>query len=364
MLATKAAMMGRTRGVLLVILLSAGTFAGGGLAQTGVGIGAANPEADRLSDAPLNHMRVLGSHNSYRPLFTDATLAEQRRVLGKDSAGVEYGHPPIARQLDLGLRQLEFDPRADPDGGLYAAPYVARPESYAAMRRPGPKVLHEPFVDRRSSCLTLADCLGQVARWSRAHPAHHPIILTINPGEGHTDNPIMPDLPVFDDATLDGMDRLARTVFGAGKLVTPDAVRGRWTTLRDAVTHGGWPSVRAARGKVLLVLDAGPAIMERYRGGHPGLRGRAMFGFYPDTLPEAAFLNLQDPRADAAAIRHAVAAGFIVRTRADADTLEARNHDYGRLQAALDSGAQIISTDYYAGADDPLHLGFTVRLTR
>lgn len=325
---------------------------------------AANPEADRMADTPLNRMRVLGSHNSYRPAFTPETLAEQRAVLRVDSAGVEYGHPTIARQLDLGLRQLEFDPLADPHGGLYAAPYVGDTARYAVMLRPGPKVLHVPFVDRRTLCLTLSECLMQVAVWSRAHPRHHPIVIMINPSEGHTDNPIMPDLPDFDDATLATVDAAAVAAFGRRGLLTPDQVRGDHVSLREAVTHSGWPRMRALRGKVLLVLDAGDAVLERYRREHPALRGRVMFGFYPEASPEAAFLNLQDPVRDAALIKRAVAAGYIVRTRADAETREARKHDYSRLAAAVWSGAQIISTDYYAGAEDPLKLGFVVRLSR
>ena len=45
-------------------------------------------------------------------------------------------------------------------------------------------------------------------------------------------------------------------------------------------------------------------------------------------------------------IKAAVAAGYIVRTRADIDTVEARNNDTARREAALASGAQVISTDY------------------
>jgi hypothetical protein len=37
----------------------------------------------------------------------------------------------------------------------------------------------------------------------------------------------------------------------------------------------------------------------------------------------------------------------MVRTRADADTKEARNNDYNRFEKAKASGAQIITTDYY-----------------
>ncbi len=39
--------------------------------------------------------------------------------------------------------------------------------------------------------------------------------------------------------------------------------------------------------------------------------------------------------------------GYMVRTRADADTKEARKNDYSRFEAAIESGAQVITTDYY-----------------
>jgi hypothetical protein len=45
-------------------------------------------------------------------------------------------------------------------------------------------------------------------------------------------------------------------------------------------------------------------------------------------------------------IQRLVKAGFLVRTRADADTVEARTNDTRRRAKALASGAQFISTDY------------------
>ncbi|MBP9754434.1 MAG: hypothetical protein KBD40_05495, partial [Phenylobacterium sp.] len=47
-----------------------------------------------------------------------------------------------------------------------------------------------------------------------------------------------------------------------------------------------------------------------------------------------------------ARIEAALARGLIVRTRADADTLEARANDRARQTAAFASGAQYVSTDY------------------
>jgi hypothetical protein len=63
--------------------------------------------------------------------------------------------------------------------------------------------------------------------------------------------------------------------------------------------------------------------------------------------PEAAFVILNDPVQQQDSIRKLVRSGYLVRTRADEGTLEARKGDFRRLEAALASGAQFISTDYY-----------------
>jgi len=53
-----------------------------------------------------------------------------------------------------------------------------------------------------------------------------------------------------------------------------------------------------------------------------------------------------DPVEGFARIQELVKAGFLVRTRADSDTAEARANDTRSRDQALASGAQFISTDY------------------
>jgi len=315
----------------------------------------------KAHDVGLNTLRWLGSHNSYRPDLDPAALARQRQIMGEHSAGVEYAHPPISDQLDLGIRQLEFDPYADTTGGRFAGPYAQNAAQMAIMSRPGAKVLHVPLVDARTLCLTLADCFGQVARWSDAHPGHQLLILFVNTKEEGFKTPLIPDPELFTEASLAAIDADAVAAFGRQRLLTPDDVRGGAATLRDAVRTRGWPTARAAAGKVLLVLDSNPRVADLYRTAHPALKGRVMFGLYGEAEPEAAVFNVQDPVADQARITALVAQGFLVRTRADADTREARAGNLGRLAAAERSGAQVISTDYYPGALDPLKLQFVVR---
>ena len=57
-------------------------------------------------------------------------------------------------------------------------------------------------------------------------------------------------------------------------------------------------------------------------------------------------MKVNDAVRDFDRIQHLVRSGFLVRTRADADTVEARSGDAARRDAALASGAQYVSTDY------------------
>ncbi|MFT8475606.1 MAG: Ca2+-dependent phosphoinositide-specific phospholipase C, partial [Acetobacter orientalis] len=58
-------------------------------------------------------------------------------------------------------------------------------------------------------------------------------------------------------------------------------------------------------------------------------------------------------------IQDLVKQGYLVRTRSDANTVEARQNDTARRDVAFQSGAQIISTDYPSFEPAPWH-NFTV----
>jgi hypothetical protein len=62
--------------------------------------------------------------------------------------------------------------------------------------------------------------------------------------------------------------------------------------------------------------------------------------------PDAAFIKLNNPVGDAQKIHDAVAAGYVVRTRADSDTHEARDNNTVPRDAAISGGAQWVSTDF------------------
>jgi len=314
----------------------------------------------------MNDLSAVGTHNSYKLPIPEAEL---RALIAANpgAIGLDYSHRPLVEQLDAGARQIEIDVLNDPQGGRYAHPrtalgggVVADPVFAEAMARPGFKTLHMPDVDFRSSCLTFVACLREISDWSRAHPDHAPILIMLNAKTGSASMPGGVAPLDFNNAAWDALDAEIRSVFDAAHLLTPDQVQGAHATLREGVLAGGWPALGQARGKVFFALDEGPEKVASYRGARRSLEGRVLFVNTDEASPAAAYLTLNDPVADHDRIRAAVRAGFIVRTRADADTVEARAATVARRSAALSSGAQYVSTDYLWA--DPRFPTYEVRL--
>ena len=316
----------------------------------------AQSPADRF---PMNQTQVIGSHNSYKLPIEPALLELLRKDNPNRYASLEYSHAPLAEQLDMGLRKLELDVVYDPKGGLHANPLGLRMVREASrangpaydpdgkMGKPGFKILHVPDIDFRTHVYTFREALGQLRAWSDAHPRHLPIVITMNAKDSGADVPgaIQP-LP-FDAAAYDAWDAEIREVLPPEKLMTPDDVRGEFPSLEAAVLAHAWPALGNARGRFLFVLDESGPKLETYAAGHPSLEGRVMFVNAHEGRPEAAFRIVNDPITSFHYIQKLVRAGYLVRTRADAETREARQNDYTRMQAAFDSGAQFVSTDYY-----------------
>ena len=145
---------------------------------------------------------------------------------------------------------------------------------------------------------------------------------------------------------FDALDAEIRSVFPADELITPDDVRGSYPTLDAAVHARNWPTLTKARGKIVFLMDQRP--MESvYTEGHPDLEGRVLFTNAVPGHPDAAFTEAND--GTPAAINALVRQGYLVRTRTDEDTVQARADDTTRRDAVMSSGAQILSTDYPRG---------------
>jgi hypothetical protein len=184
--------------------------------------------------------------------------------------------------------------------------------------------------------------------WSMANPGHLPVMVMIEATADAIADPL--DLgfavPVpFDAAALDSIDAEILSVFDDQALITPDWVRGNRASLEQAILEDGWPRLADARGRVMFALDNGGDLRDAYIEGHPALAGRILFTDSAPGTPEAAFIKQNSPE-DVEGIQELVRLGYMVRTRADADTEQARSGDTTRREMALMSGAQFISTDY------------------
>ena len=320
----------------------------------------------------LNQIQVIGTHNSYH-----AGIAPHEAQIWKSKnpeafKGLEYRHRSLGEQFDAGVRQIELDVYADAKGGLFANPNGPRIVAAAhlpadaafdpegVMQKPGFKVLHMQDLDYRSTCMTFVGCLQQVRTWSQAHPRHIPIFILV---ETKTDRPL-PDIQktvpeLFTSAAFDALDAEIRSVFAPAELIVPDNVRGQFETLNQAVRAGNWPTLEAARGKIIFLMDqrpAGPAYLE----GHPSLRGRILFTNAAPGSPDAAFIERND--GPSSEIESLVKQGYLVRARTDADTREARTNSTARRDAMIQSGAQMLSTDYPSNEPAEWEGHYSVRL--
>jgi hypothetical protein len=302
----------------------------------------------------INQIQALGTHNSYHR----RAPKEFRDALEKVIPGItkfwDYEQPTLDEQFDEGVRQIELDVHLDPDGRYatrHALPIAGLPaDAPAEMKQPGLKVFHIQEVDYDTNCLTFIACLRTVKQWSDAHPGHVPIMILVEAKADKVPDPFNMNFtqPVdFDTAGLESIDAEIRTVFGEDQMVTPDDVRGRHTTLEQAVLAGGWPTLGASRGEVMFILDNSD-YTELYTAGHPSLEGRAMFTNAEPGQPDAAFVQMNDSstKDKQDEIEALVKKGYVVRTRADADAEEARNNDTSTATAAIASGAQWVSTDF------------------
>lgn len=303
-------------------------------------------------DLKLNELQSVGSHNSYKIAIPASELAIIAAQSQEAAEGLDYGHAPLKEQLDLGMRQLEIDIYYDPDGGRFADPLLPRisgePFDASQLHQPGFKVLHTSDIDVRSHCITLVACLEETEAWSDANPGHAPILILFNTKSSTLPIPGATEVLPFTEAAFDALDAELRQVLAPGDFIEPDDVRGTSKTLREAVIRSGWPSLADSRGQLLVALDSGAETVTTYLRGKESLEGLPMFvNSLSLDASHAAYFTINEPQEKAAEIEAAVSAGMIVRTRADADTNEARTADISRRDTAFASGAQYVSTDYY-----------------
>ncbi|WP_235954667.1 Ca2+-dependent phosphoinositide-specific phospholipase C [Cyclobacterium salsum] len=303
----------------------------------------------------INHLQLIGSHNSYK-LPIPPKIMEAIESSDPDLAtSLDYSHPSVWEQLSMGLRLLELDVFRDPEGGRFSEPLgqaymeeaVMDSARKAAFEQPGFKVFHVQDIDFRSHYPLLEDYLTELKTWSSLHPDHLPVFITVNAKDAnYPERQMTAALPFGNNAFLE-LDELIRQVLGEEKLIIPKEIIGTHADLKTAIAESGWPDIQDLRGKFIWILDEKGEKLDAYLSRREGSREPLFFVNVPETHPMAGIHILNDPIGQQEAIKALVEKGYLVRTRADAETREARANDRKRMEAAFESGAQLISTDYY-----------------
>lgn len=317
----------------------------------------------------ISDLQFIGTHNSYH-IRPDQAVFDLMRATGyQESArwtgpaleqALSFTHPPLSEQLELGLRVFELDVFDDPEGGRYASPgflkAVDAPVSAGLepvdprgdLLRPGFKVFHSVDTDVRSQCLLLTGCLQDIRDWSDAHPGHMPIFIQLETKEGAKPaladayTPVVP--PEFDAQTWQRLQAEILSVFAREQIFTPDDLKGDHASVNAAVREDGWPPADALAGRIVFLLLDSRTQQEEYVSLIEGGMEPLLFPSLDENDPHTAWLIRPTPKRET--IRPLVEAGFLVYTRADAHSAEARRGDSRRAEEALASGAQFISTDY------------------
>jgi hypothetical protein len=94
---------------------------------------------------------------------------------------------------------------------------------------------------------------------------------------------------------------------------------------------------------VIFLLDQ-ERVTKLYTEGHPSLERRVLFTNSTPGTPDAAFVKMNNPLAPE--ITDLVRKGYLVRTMTDGGVKAVRENDTTRRDAAIKSGAQLLSTDY------------------
>jgi hypothetical protein len=341
-----------------------------------------------LPDVKINEIQVLGTHNSYAqkvdpkllqmvdpifekiiPEFMKKMTPEQAALFHEEhpheikmTEALSYSHPDLKTQLESGLRSLEIDVNPDPAGGNFLDPAGYRvlkqkgvsesqlePFDTTDLDKPGFKVLHIADIDFRSNCPTFKICLGKLKSWSLEHPGHVPVFIML---EAKTDTiPVLPNPTKITPLTselFDVLDQEIVSVLGRERLITPDDLLGGYATLRQASAAKNWPKLSDSRGKFifLMITANGPESTKMYLKDHPSLKGRVAFLRAMPGEDHAAFLLLDNASVRKSDIQKYVSEGYLVRTRTDIETFEAKVNDPTMAEAAFASGAQVVSTDF------------------
>lgn len=309
---------------------------------------------------PLNQIRILASHNSYKKKPHPKVLRFLKKF--KDKLGeqnnpdyIDYEHLPFSEQFnDYGIRGIELDVNYDPEGGHYKRrrvnlflPGQRQRLKGGELKIPGFKILHISDVDFETNYLSLKSALKELRSWSELHPGHLPIYINIEAKGTHPADEskalkrlgFQTCIP-FDSVAYVSLESEIRSVLKPHQIYTPEYFKDTCLSLRSRINNAGWPILQEVRGKFIFILEG--SNQQVYKSFIDPI----MFYYGNINDENSVFLLRNDAIRSRTEIQNLVS-DFIIRTRSDSGTRESRENNYLTWESALKSNAQIISTDYY-----------------
>lgn len=273
----------------------------------------------------LNDIQMLASHNSYKKKAVP--LGRLFVGLGDSFAearALNYEYLSLTKQLELGIRSMEFDLR---------------------LRKDQFMLTHVPLVDNSSVAPLFDQALQEIKLYSDHNPNHLPIIILL---EIKDDWMILDHaLQKIDSNHLIKLNNLLRLRLD-DHLFEPHMMMESGISLKETVQTTGWPSLSELLGKIIFVLHPG-SFTNMYYELDPTLETLPMFiGAYKDQITEdyASFVVHNTP--DVSSISNLVSQNFMVRTRIDSSLI----FNESDFEQAKLSGAQILTSDFTVGRKD------------
>ncbi|MBQ3499041.1 MAG: hypothetical protein IJA87_07945 [Clostridia bacterium] len=277
----------------------------------------------------FNELAFIATHNSYQKQSVpsvhklNSQLSELTFGLSAANKG-EFENQTLTQQFNCGIRSVEIDIETfDRDGEI----------SFTCM--------HSPTLDMSTTCYDFELALKEIVMWSDNNPDHLPITVIIEPKRVFLP---LEDMKFFNMEYVLELDSLLREKLG-DKLFTPSDMLRDYASFGEMRASDDWCAVKNMLGKVVVLLhDTG--VTEKYIGLDPSIRSQAMFPMLrPADIDRdcASFLIINNPeKIEDCKVDVLNTANFIIRTRPD----EFNKISKERLETAIYSGAQIISTDY------------------
>lgn len=289
--------------------------------------------ADGVSLADL---RFLATHNSYKQGTTKQTDIFYNYalpvMLGKK---YDYVFDTLTEQFNHGIRSIEIDlGKVESDDGFSV------------------NVYHNALTETGSSMIDFELGLHEMKMWSDYNPGHLPVTVLVELKGGSFGK-----YADFDEEAMLYVDETLREVFGESLYTPAEALEGH-SSFAELRESGDLPTLEEARGKFIFLLHE-TSVTDTYVGIDPEMRSQAMFLALtvkrekyrsPEWLDNALYviINNAAEKSYGKMIEDALSENFIVRTRLDEFALISDK----RFDAAMKSGAQILSTDYPPATED------------